>query len=143
MSRTLTTLALVLAVASCDSGSSKVKEIGKKIDNAVETLDKDEAATHLAQAKDAVAKGTEPAEACTWVGSATATNAAASARPTIDELRRLCSLDVPLMRATRALTAAEAARAEQQQAPSLTECSSDEWPKARTTLDRGHGAEPR
>jgi hypothetical protein len=37
----------------------------------------------------------------------------------------------------------EAARAEQPEAPALTECSSDEWPKAKTTLDRDFGAEPR
>lgn len=131
-------------LAACDSGTAdKVKEIGKKVDQAADKLDKDEAATYLAQAKDAIAKGTEPAEACTWASSATATNAAAAAKPSVDELRRLCTLDVPLMRATRAVTAAEAARAEQPQAPSLTECSSDDYPKARATLDRDFGAEPR
>jgi hypothetical protein len=133
------TLALLVFVLGCDSG----KDIAKKVDNAVTKLDTDEAATYLAQAKEAVAKGTEPAEACTWVKSSTAQNATAAARPKIDELSRLCTLDVPLLRATRAVTAAEAARNEQPEAPSLTECSSDEWPKARTTLDRDFGAEPR
>lgn len=133
-----------LVLAACDSGTAdKAKEIGKKVDNVVTKLDTDEAATHLAQAKEAIGKGTEPAEACTWAGSATANNAAAAAKPSIDELRRLCSLDVPLLRATRAVTAAEAARAEQPQAPSLTECSSDEWPKAQQRLDREHASDPR
>jgi hypothetical protein len=136
--------AAVLLLAACDSGTvDKVKEVGKKVDNAATKLDTDEAATYLAQAKDAIGKGTEPAEACTWAGSQTATNAAAAAKASIDELRRLCSLDVPLMRATRAVTAAEAARAEQPQAPSLTECSSDEYPKAQQRLDRDHATEAR
>jgi hypothetical protein len=133
------TLVLLLFVVGCDSG----KELAKKVDKVADDLDKGEAATYLAQAKESVAKGTEPAEACTWVKSSAAQNAAAAAKPTIDELTRVCSLDVPLMRATRAVTAAEAARNEQPQAPSLTECSSDEWPKAKTTLDRDFGAEPR
>jgi len=145
MLRTLAAAAaLGLLLAACDSGAGdKAKEIGKKIDNAVDKLDTSEATTYLAQAKEAIAKGTEPSEACTWAGSQTATNAAASAKPTIDELRKLCSLEVPLMRATRAVTAAETARAEQPQAPSLTECSSDEWPKAQARLDKDHPGEAR
>jgi hypothetical protein len=141
MLRTLA--ATLLLLAACEGSADKAKEIGKKIDHAVDKLDTDEAATHLAQAKDALARGTEPAEACTWAGSATATGGAAAAKPSVDELRRLCSLDVPLLRATRAVTAAEAARVEQPQAPSLTECSSDEWPRAQKSLDRDHGGEPR
>ncbi len=133
----------ILAVVACDDGKAKVQQIGKKIDQTVERLDRDEAATHLAAAKDAVAKGLEPAEPCTWATSATADGAGESAKPTVAELRRLCSLDVPLGRATRATTQAEAARAEQPDAPSLTECSSDEWPKAKQRLDRDHASEPR
>jgi hypothetical protein len=143
MLRTPVLVALVVLAAACDSGSSKVKEIGKKIDDTVDRLDKDESAQNLAAAKEALAAGKEPVEPCSWASSSTANNAAASARPAIDELRRLCSLDVPLLRATRAVTQAETARAEQPQAPSLTECSSDEWPKARTQLDRDHPGEAR
>jgi hypothetical protein len=50
-------------------------------------------------------------------------------------LLQLCSYDVVMIRARRALTAAEKARAEQKDAPSLTECSSDEWASAKTKLD--------
>ncbi|HUQ07256.1 MAG TPA: hypothetical protein VM261_32415 [Kofleriaceae bacterium] len=144
MLRTFAAAALLaLLLAACEGGADKAKEIGKKIDNAVDKLDTSEAGTYLAQAKEALAKGTEPSEACTWSASSTAQNAAAAARPSIDELKRLCSLDVPLMRATRAVAAAEAARAEQPQAPSLTECSSDEWPKAAARLDKDHPGETR
>ncbi len=140
---TLLLAAALTSLAACEGGSSKVKEIGKKIDDTVDRLDKDEAGQNLAAAKEALAAGKEPLEPCSWAGSSTANNAAASARPAIDELRKLCSLDVPLLRATRAVTQAETARAEQPQAPSLTECSSDEWPKARTQLDRDHAGEAR
>jgi hypothetical protein len=144
MVRTLAAAATALLfLAACEGSGDKAKEIGKKIDNAVDKLDSSEAGTYLQQAKDALAKGTEPSEACTWSASQTAQNAAASAQPSIDELKKLCSLDVPLMRATRAVAAAEAARAEQPQAPSLTECSSDEWPKAAARLDKDHPGETR
>lgn len=135
--------AIVALAAGCDDGKAKVKEVGKKVDQALDNLDKGEAAAHLATARDAVARGTEPAEACSWAASAAADSAAATAQPAVTELRRLCSLDVPLGRATRAVTQAEAARAEQPEAPSLTECSSDEWPRARQRLDRDHASEPR
>jgi hypothetical protein len=139
---TLATAALA-ALAGCDDGASKVKEMGKKIDKAVDKLDTDEASGHLAAAKQAVAHGREPAEACSWAQSATADNAAEAARATVAELRTLCTLEVPLGRATRALAQAEAARAELPDAPSLTECSSDDWARARGQLERDHGAEAR
>jgi hypothetical protein len=43
-----------------------------------------------------------------------------------------------MIRARRALAAAEKARAEQKDAPSLTECSSDEWAAVKTKLDAEH-----
>lgn len=141
MLRTLAALALVL-LAACEGGADKAKEIGKKIDNVADKLDTSEAATHLAQAKEAVAKNTEPSEACSWLKSSAAQNAAAAAKPTIEELRVLCTRTVPLMRATTAVKAAEAARAEQPQAPSLTECSSDTWAKEKVALDRDFASDP-
>ncbi len=131
MTRTLSAVLLLLAIAACDDGKAKVEAAAKKVDNVVDKLDKDEAATHLANAKAALAANTDPAEACTWVTS----------HPTATELARLCSFDVPMRHATMAVTAAEKARAEMPAAPSLTECSSDGWTKAKAALDRDHGSE--
>jgi hypothetical protein len=134
---------LLLVCAACEGGAEKAKDLGKKIDDTVTKLDTSEADTHLKQAHEQLAAGKEPVEACSWASSSTANNAAAEARPSIDALRRLCSLEVPLTWAKRAVTAAETARAEQPQAPSLTECSSDDWPKAIARLDKDHPGEPR
>lgn len=139
-------LALVaLAAAGCDSGNAKAKakEIGGKVDHALDDLDRDAIAQRLADAKRDLASGGEPGEPCTWVVTAAADGVAAASQAAVTELRRLCSLDVPLGRATRAVTLAEAARAELPEAPSLTECSSDAWPKAKQRLDRDHANEPR
>ncbi|MBE7452689.1 MAG: hypothetical protein HS111_28570 [Kofleriaceae bacterium] len=140
----LVALAAAALAAGCDDKTvGKVKEVGKQVDQAADKLDRDEAAGHLAAARAALQARGEPAEACSWAASAAADQAAASAQSAVAELRRLCSLDVPLGRATRAVSQAEAARAEQLEAPSLTECASDEWARAASALDRDHGGEPR
>ena len=131
MTRTLSAVLLLCALAACDDGKAKVEAAAKKLDNAVDKLEKDEAATQLASAKAALAANADPAEACTWVAS----------HPTATELARLCSFDVPMRHATMAVTAAEKARAELPEAPSLTECQSDGWAKAKAALDRAHGSE--
>lgn len=129
-------LLLLLVVAACDDGKAKVEAGARKADQAydktVGKLDRDEAAGHLAAAKAALAQGTDPGEACTW----SATNPAAT------ELARLCSFDVPMQYATRAVTMAEQARAQQPDAPMLTECSSDSWTRAKQKLDGKHASEP-
>ncbi|KAB2896676.1 MAG: hypothetical protein F9K40_14070 [Kofleriaceae bacterium] len=141
MLRTLAALLLVL-LAACEGTADKAKEIGKKIDNAADKLDRSEADTYLAQAKDAVLKNQEPSEACSWLTSSSAQNAAASAQASIDELRVVCTKTVPLMRAANAVNAAEAARREQPQAPTLTECASDAWAKEKVVLERDFPTEP-
>jgi hypothetical protein len=132
MTRTLAAVLVLVAVAACDDGKAKVEAAAQKVDHAVDKLDRDEAAGHLATARAALAANTDPAEACTWVAS----------HPTATELARLCSFDVPMRHATMAVTAAEKARAEMPAAPSLTECSSDGWPAAKRALDRDHPGEP-
>ncbi|MBK9034362.1 MAG: hypothetical protein IPL61_24370 [Myxococcales bacterium] len=107
------------------------KAAADKVDQVVDKLDRDEAAGHLATAKAALAANTDPAEACSWSAS----------HPDAAELARLCSFDVPMRHATLAVTMAEQARAEQAEAPSLTECQSDEWTKAKQKLDRDHAGE--
>ena len=113
------------------SVKDKVVNAGKKVDKALDGLDADEANTHLANAKDAVGKGSDPAEDCSWVRGATSTDATADA---IKQLQALCATDVPLAKATKAVVAAETAKQEQPGAPSYTECSSDSWAKAKTQL---------
>lgn len=124
-------LALIVALGACDSAKSKVEAAADKAGQAVDKLERDEAAGHLAAAKAALAGGTDPAEACTYVAS----------HPEQAELRRLCSFDVPMRHATLAVTMAEKARAELPEAPTLTECQSDGWAKAKAALDRDHGSE--
>jgi len=124
-------VSLVTLVVGCDDGKAKVKAAGDKVDQVVDKLDRDEAAQHLTTARAALAQNTDPAEACSWVAS----------HPEATELKRLCSFDVPMRHATLAVTMAEKARAEQPQAPTLTECQSDEWTKAKAKLDRDHGSD--
>lgn len=123
--------ALVVAATGCDDGKAKAKAAVDKVDQVVDKLDRDEAAGHLTAARAALAANTDPAEACTWSAS----------HPAAAELARLCSFDVPMRHATLAVTMAEKARAEQAQAPTLTECQSDEWTKAKQKLDRDHAAD--
>lgn len=115
-----------------DSLKGKIVEVGKKVDKGLDKLDTDEVSGHLAAAKQAVAGGTEPHEACSFAGRATPTDAT---KASLDELKKVCELDVPLGRATRAVVAAEKAKAEQPQAPSLTECSSDDWSAMKTKIE--------
>ena len=124
---------IVLALVACDEGTkSKVKETANKVDNAVDKFEANDAKDHLAKAKTTLASGTEPAEDCSWVAGQTDTDAT---KPALDELRKLCSIDVPLERAKQAVVRAEKARAEVPEAPSLTECQSDDWAAMKTKLD--------
>jgi hypothetical protein len=115
----------------------KVKQVGKAIDRGLDKLDSDEAAQHLASAKASVSGGGRADEDCSWLARTTVASAA------VDELKTVCGLEVPLGRVTKAVSAAEQARAEQAGAPSLTECSSDEWAAVALKLDAAYGAEPR
>ncbi len=120
---------LLVALTACDSKvekldktidnlGDKVKDnsVVKSVDKGLDTLDRDEASTHLAKAREMVGKGEDPAEACSWVTRA-GTN---TDTDTVKQLDKLCKLDVPLGAATKAVVAAEKAKAEQPQAPSQT-----------------------
>ncbi len=131
MIRTLSVILMLTAIVACDNGKAKVEAAAKKADQVVDKLDRDEAADMLASARSALAQNTDPAEACSWVTS----------HPTATELARLCSFDVPMRHATLAVTMAEKARAEQPGAPTLTECSSDEWTKAKAKLDGAYASD--
>lgn len=124
-----------------DKMEDKVKNntVVQKVDKGLDKLDTDEASDHLTKAKEMIAKGEEPMEACSWVDRA----GASSAQDTVKQLQKLCQVDVPLTKATKAVVAAEKAKAEQPSAPSLTECSSDDWaamkPKLEGTSDSRWG----
>jgi hypothetical protein len=124
---------IVLALVACDEGTkSKVKDGVKKVDNAVDKLEADDAKEHLERAKVALADGNEPAEECSWAARATETPASKSS---LDELRLRCAIAVPYAKAAAAVVRAEKARGEVPDAPSITECQSDDWAKAKATLD--------
>lgn len=140
------TALLLLALTACESKLDKLdKAIDKmgdkvkdntvvsKVDKGLDKLDSDEASTHLAKAKEMIGKGEDPAEACSWVTRA----GTSAATDTVKELDKLCQLDAPLARATRAVVAAEKAKAEQPSAPSFTECSSDDWAAMKTKIEGG------
>ncbi len=151
MSRFLSVILILGGVAGCEDGKSKmsaaadkVGEVGKKVGGALDKLDVDEAKDKLSKAKDSIASGLEAAEECAWaarVGDEVLKEAAADP---VKELRRVCSFEAPMGRATRAVARAEAAKAEQPQAPSLTECSSDDWASAKQKLEASpHAGEAR
>ncbi|HEY5938672.1 MAG TPA: hypothetical protein VIU61_28670 [Kofleriaceae bacterium] len=123
-------LVLVSLVAGCDDPKGKVTGAAKKADQALENLDKSEAAGHLAKAREAVAAGQEPHDACSWVARTTDTS-----NQDVVQLRRVCKFEVPMQKARAAADKARKAREEQPEAPSLTECSSDDWAAAKKILD--------
>jgi len=124
---------ILLALIACDEGTkSKVKDTAKKVDNAVDKFEANDVKEHLDKAKAAIAAGTEPHEECSWVARATDTDAT---KASLDELRKLCTLDAPLLKATAAVVRAEKARAEVPDAPTLTECQSDEWAQMKTKIE--------
>ncbi len=129
---------IVLALCACDEGTkSKVKETANKVDKTVDKFETDDVKEHVAKAKAALASGTDPAEDCSWVARQTDTDAT---KPALDELRRVCNFDAPLARATQAVVRAEKARAEVPEAPTLTECQSDDWAAMKTKLEGGSHA---
>ncbi len=134
-------LLVVVLILGCESKidkaidrmEDKVKSntVVQKVDKGLDKLDTDEASDHLTKAKEMVAKGEEPMEACSWADRA----GASSAQDTVKQLQKLCQVDVPLTKASKAVVAAEKAKAEQPSAPSLTECSSDDWAAMKTKLE--------
>lgn len=98
-------LALVLVSASaCEGGASKAKEAVKKVDKVADKLDTDEAGAHLTAAGQAFANGKEAPEACSWASSSAASNVAESARGSVEQLRKMCAVEPPLIRAAAAAT---------------------------------------
>lgn len=128
---------LVLLAFACDSdkAKTKAKEAVNKVDKAIDNLDVDEAKQHLANAKDAVAKGLDAAEDCSWAARIADDVVKDTIKDPVKELKRICSFDAPLARATKAVVAAEKAKAEQPEAPSFTECSSDDWAAMKRQID--------
>lgn len=106
----------------------RVKSAARRVDQALDGLDTSELTAWLAKAKASIAAGGTAEEACSWVMRAT------DDRAGLAELRTLCDVEVPLGKATRAVVAAEKARAELPEAPSLTECSSDDWAAVQRTF---------
>ena len=137
-------LLVVLAAIGCEGGKEKAKEAANKVDKAIDDLDMDEAKQHLSNAKDAVAKGLDAAEDCAWAARIADDVVKDTIKDPVKELKRICSFDAPLARATKAVTAAEKAKQEQPDAPSYTECSSDDWANMRRKLDDGpHASDAR
>ena len=152
---------LVVMCAACNSGTGqggsggngssggtssildKVKSVGNKVGGALDKLDVDEAKTQLGSARESLAKGLEAVEECAWVARIAEDAAKDAMAMPVSELRKLCAFDAPLSRATTAVTKAEAAKAEQPEAPSFTECSSDDWSKVKKQLDTRYASEPR
>jgi hypothetical protein len=135
---------VLLAFAACDDGKAKAKEAVDKVDKAIDNLDLDEAKQHLSNAKDAIAKGLDAAAECSWAAKVADDAAKDALKEPIKELKRICSFEAPLGKALKALQNAEKAKAEQPEAPSLTECSSDDWANMKRELDGGpHANDPR
>jgi len=153
-----TILLAMVTLAACDSSSSsssggtgggggvldKLKGAGEKVGGALDKLDTDEVKEKLAAAKTSIGNGLEAAEECAWAARVAGDTINEAMKNGLDELRKLCSFDAPLGKATAAVVRAEKAKAEQPGAPSFTECSSDDYAKAKATLDSSpHAGEQR
>jgi hypothetical protein len=136
-----TWLVVVLLLAACNEKTKKAKEsvegAVEKVDKVMDKDDKADVDSHLTHAKAEVAAGRDPAEDCSWVERQTGTAAS------LTELRAFCDWDAPLARATAAVVRAEKAKAEQPEAPTLTECQSDDWPAMKAKLDAKTSTDPR
>ena len=146
MKRVIPLVVLVLAgpAAGCEESKSRAKAAVKKVDEVVDNLDLDEAKAQLSRARDAVARGLDTAVECSWAARIADDVARDALQDPIRELKRICSFDAPLARATKAVASAEKARAAQPEAPSLTECSSDDWANMQQLLDASpYASEPR
>jgi hypothetical protein len=132
-----TWLVVVLLVAACDAKSrsnaqDKVEKTVDKVDKVMDKDDKEDVASHVSHATAEIQAGRDPAEDCSWQARQTETDAT---RTSLAELRLLCTFDAPLARAKAAVVRAEKAKAEQPDAPTLTECQSDDWPAIKAHLD--------
>ncbi|MCW5806640.1 MAG: hypothetical protein KIT31_30025 [Deltaproteobacteria bacterium] len=138
-------IVVLLVGAGCKDAQEKAKEAVKKADNVVDkatsALDLDEVQKRLATVKDALAKNLEALDDCGWASRAG--DVADAAKAPLAELKKLCTLDLPLARAGRAVARVERAKQEQPEAPSYTECSDDDWPKVKKLLDDTHPGEAR
>ena len=132
---------VMLLVVGCESKVDKLDKAIDKLEEKVENnrvsktldkLDSDEATQHLQSARDAIGKGRDAPEDCSWAQRTPSAPA---------ELVRLCTFDVPFTKASRAVTAAEKAKEAQPGAPSYTECSSDEWAAAKRTIEDKFGGD--
>lgn len=141
-------LLVFAGLVACDrEDRTQVKETARaakdKVDKALDKLDVDEVKERLAKVRDALAQGLDTAVDCAWAAQIASDVIEGAAKDPATELRNLCRFDAPLGRATRAVTRAEKARAEQPGAPTLTECSSEDWDKARAALEPDFGTAPR
>ena len=131
----------VALFAACDEGTkTKAKETVDKVDRVIDKSDVGDVDERITRVKAAVAEGREPAEECSWTDRTTETDAT---KTKLAELRRWCSFDVPIARAQAAVERAEKAKAEQPEAPSHTECQSDDWANMKTKIEAKHASEPR
>ncbi|MEO8701379.1 MAG: hypothetical protein ABI867_15135 [Kofleriaceae bacterium] len=131
---------VLLAFVACNDPKAKAKEAVNKVDKAIDNLDLDEAKAKLTSAKEAIAKGLEAAEECSWAARVADDAAKDAMKEPVKELKRICSFEAPLAHATKAVQNAEKAKQEQPEAPSYTECSSDDWAKAKQQIDSSPNA---
>ncbi len=133
-------VATLLLMTACEGAKDKaaagLDKVDKATDKVVGALDGDDLAKQLASAQAAIANNKEPTAECAWFSQTPDGAKAGHLSGAAGEFKQLCSFDAPLIGATRAVVAAEKARAEQPQAPSLTECSSDTWFQVQRTLDQ-------
>jgi hypothetical protein len=130
-----TGLMVVVALCACDEGTkTKAKETAKKVDNAVDKFEKNDATEHVAHANAQITAGNDPAEDCSWLAAQTSTDAT---KPALAELGAICNFDAPLARAKAAVVRAEKAHAEVPEAPTLTECQSDDWANMKAKIEAG------
>jgi hypothetical protein len=142
-----TIIVALLLVVGCKEAQDKAKDVAKKADNAVDkatsALDIDEIKKRLANAKEQLAKSLDALDDCGWAANANDASMKDDAKAGLAELKKLCALDFPLARATRAVSRVEKAKQEQPEAPSYNECNDDDWPKVKKQLDDTHGSEKR
>jgi hypothetical protein len=131
-----TWLVVVLLVAACNEKTKKAKEsvegAVKKVDKVMDKDDNADVDSHLSHAIAEFKEGRDPAEDCSWLARQTET---AATRTALTEFNVICEWDAPLARATAAVVRAEKAKSEQPEAPTLTECQSDDWPAMKAKLD--------
>ncbi len=128
----------LLLVACSEETKQKVKDKADKVDKALDESDQSDFAERITEIRAAMTAGQSTTAKCAGALSLAEGDTSANA----NEIRTLCEHDVPLASATRAVEAAEKARAAAKPGDVVSECFEAAWETANDKLSAKHPTDP-